>query len=121
MNTNNLKQARSKRGLTQKQVADKIGIGQSTYKNYECGTREPCGDKIVALADLFGVSTDYLLGRTPDSNTELDKLQSEFNMSDFEKEVVSYYLSLPQDFRKEFVSHINDFAHTFHKENEKRK
>ena len=64
MNTENLKAARKKSGKTQKEIADSLGVGQSTYKNYECGLREPNGDTIVALADLFGVTTDYLLGRS---------------------------------------------------------
>ena len=64
MNTENLKAARKKSGKTQKEIADSLGVGQSTYKNYECGLREPNGDTIVALANLFGVTTDYLLGRS---------------------------------------------------------
>lgn len=66
MNTENLKTARKKSGKTQKEIADSLGVGQSTYKNYECGLREPNGDMIVALANLFDVTTDYLLGR-PDA------------------------------------------------------
>lgn len=66
MNTENLKAARKNSGKTQKEVADSLGVGQSTYKNYECGLREPNGDTVVALANLFGVTTDYLLGR-PDA------------------------------------------------------
>ena len=64
MNTENLKAARKKSGKTQKEIADSLGVGQSTYKNYECGLREPKGDTIVALANLLGVTTDYLLGRS---------------------------------------------------------
>ena len=63
MNTDNLKAARKKSGKTQKEVAEGIGIGQGTYKNYETGAREPNGETLVAIANYFGVTTDYLLGR----------------------------------------------------------
>lgn len=63
MNTDNLKAARKKSGKTQKEVAEGIGIGQGTYKNYETGAREPNGETLVAIANYFDVSTDYLLGR----------------------------------------------------------
>lgn len=65
MNTNNLKKARENKGLTQAQVADKLGISDGTYKNYEQGKREPNNALLVKIADLYGVSTDYLLGREP--------------------------------------------------------
>lgn len=48
---------------TQGYVADKIGVGRSTYTAYENGTKQPPIGTINALADLFEVSSDYLLGR----------------------------------------------------------
>ena len=77
MNVEHLKLARKQSGMTQKEVADNIGVGQSTYKNYECGIREPNGDTIVELANLFGVTTDYLLGRDSQKSNELTPTQRE--------------------------------------------
>ena len=51
-------------GLTQKQVAQMLGISQNTYSQYEVGVLNYPVDAIVKLADYYGVSTDYLLGRT---------------------------------------------------------
>ena len=65
MNIENLKQARKQSGMTQKEVADALGVGQSTYKNYECGFREPNNETTVTLANFYRVTTDYLLGREP--------------------------------------------------------
>ena len=48
----------------QKQVAEGSGISLRTYQRYENGEREPSASTLVALADFFNVSTDYLLGRT---------------------------------------------------------
>ena len=52
------------RKLLQKQVAEGSGIPLRTYRRYENGEREPTMSALVALADFFKVSTDYLLGRT---------------------------------------------------------
>lgn len=61
-----------------------IGIDQRTLSNYETGKTNPDSFALIKLADFFGVSTDYLLGRT-NNNTlnaddivkKIDKLQSE--------------------------------------------
>ncbi len=58
-----LKQLRTERQLTQTQIADRVGITRSTLSAYENETRYPSYDILVKLAYLFGVSTDYLLGK----------------------------------------------------------
>ena len=60
---NNLKEARKKARMTQKEVAQHIGISQNTYSYWENGRNNIDSESIHRLADLFNVSTDYLLGR----------------------------------------------------------
>ncbi len=55
---------RNKKGVTQQQVADGLGITEVGYRNYERGRRKPSFDILPAIADFFNVSADYLLGRT---------------------------------------------------------
>ena len=52
--------------LRQKQVADHLGIDQRTYSNYETGKRLMPVTHLSALADFYGTSVDYLIGRTDD-------------------------------------------------------
>ena len=54
---------REKEGLTQKQVANYLQLSRSTYTYYELGKRQPSLQTLSRLAELFHVSTDYLLGR----------------------------------------------------------
>lgn len=58
-----LRELRLKRGMTQTQVGALIGVSCVTIGRYEAGEREPSNAKIAALADYFGVSVDYLMGR----------------------------------------------------------
>jgi len=58
-----LKELRKDKGLTQKDAAKLLGIGQTTIANYENGTRVPDLSKVSEIADLFKVSVDFLLGR----------------------------------------------------------
>lgn len=51
-------------GYTQKQIADYLNIKQNTYSQYELGVLNYPVDAIIRLADFYGVSVDYLLGRT---------------------------------------------------------
>ena len=50
--------------LTQKQVGEAINVPQRTYAYYETGERMVPPGVLCALADFYGVSVDYILGRT---------------------------------------------------------
>lgn len=60
-------------GLKQKQLAEILNVSPGTVSNYENGAYYPDIEKIIQLADLFHVTTDYLLGRTA-SNISPDLL-----------------------------------------------
>lgn len=62
---------RQTRNLTQKQVYEAIGMSALGYQRYEYGEREPAYQKLIALANYFNVSLDYLVGRT--NNPEINK------------------------------------------------
>lgn len=62
-----LKSLREQHGLSQQEVADKLGIDRTTYVKYESGSSKPVR-KLSELAALFGVTTDYLLGNDVDPN-----------------------------------------------------
>lgn len=57
-----LKLLRIEKGLTQKQVAEIIGLTVKGYNFYELNLREPPIDTLKKLCNLFNVSSDYLLG-----------------------------------------------------------
>ena len=59
-----LKLLREEAGLTQKQLADKLGVSRGTIGMYEIGQRDPDTETLQKLSDIFGVSVDYLLGKT---------------------------------------------------------
>ncbi len=61
---------RNKRHLTQKQVAEGVGLTTIAIQNYEAGRRKPAYDVLIALANFFDVPMDYLLGRGIFSNWE---------------------------------------------------
>lgn len=60
-----LRLLRSLRGTTQQDAARTLHLSPGTLSNYENGVHEPDYVTLGHLADLYGVSTDYLLGRTP--------------------------------------------------------
>ena len=59
-----LKELRIKRGISQLKLAMDLGLNQNSISRYESGSREADYKTLIALADYFSVSTDYLLGRT---------------------------------------------------------
>ena len=60
----NIKQARELAGLTQKDLAEKLGVAASTFNGYEKGQHDPKSDVLIAISNICGVSTDFLLGLT---------------------------------------------------------
>lgn len=59
-----LKMLREKRGYSQKQLADVIHVSKNSVSHYELGGCMPGIDILVAIADIFDVSLDFLLGRS---------------------------------------------------------
>lgn len=58
-----LKTLRKEKKLTQKEIAEQIGIKQNSYSDWETGKNEPSLEKLIVLADFFEVSLDWLVGR----------------------------------------------------------
>ena len=79
---------RKEKGLTQKEAAASLGISQALLSHYEKGIRE-CGlSFVVRVADFYGVSCDYLLGRSPDRSCltlSVDEIPNEEDRKDDNK------------------------------------
>ena len=65
-----LKELRKLEDLNQSQLADKIGIADSTISAYEMDRFTPSVLILCCFADYFHVTTDYLLGRSEESNVQ---------------------------------------------------
>ncbi|MCD5029078.1 helix-turn-helix domain-containing protein [Enterococcus asini] len=63
-----LKDLRKKRSLTQSQLGEKLNVTKASISGYENDTRSPDRETLVKIAEIFNVSTDYLLGRTDDKD-----------------------------------------------------
>ena len=61
-----LRDLREDNDKTQQEIANLLNMHRSVYRRYESGERETPAWVVVKLADYYGVSTDYLLGRTDD-------------------------------------------------------
>lgn len=70
MFTQRLREIRTKKGITQEEIADYLGFSRPTYTAYESGRRKPDNDTLVKIAKFLDVSTDYLLGLTDIQNSQ---------------------------------------------------
>lgn len=61
---NRLRDIREDRDLNQKELADMLGVHQTTYSSYEIGKLSLTADVLIKLAKYYKVSVDYLLGLT---------------------------------------------------------
>ena len=71
-----LKEIRRRDGITQLQAAKLLDVSLGAVGNWESGKRTPDAEMLVRIADTFGVTVDYLLGRTEDGGstpTEVDR------------------------------------------------
>ncbi len=61
-----LKELRTEKNFTLKQISEALTIPLQTYAGYEHGTREPPIDLLIAVCDFYEITADYLIGRTDD-------------------------------------------------------
>ena len=69
------------------------------------------------LADFYGVTADYLLGRDTGEPEPLDQLAAEFNMTALEKKIVENYLSLPESMRGDLMEFLRKTVKEVQEEN----
>jgi len=100
-----IRDLRVDRDLKQVTVAKALGIGQQHYSRYENGEHEIPIRILVALADFYDVSADYLLGR-PTGVQGYDVLASKINAGTTVGEVVSDILNLDSANRDAVVDYV---------------
>lgn len=88
-----LKTLRKEHRLTQQELADKSGISRSNINTWELGKSLPLPDGLIALADAFGCSVDYLLGR--ESEEGVIVVAENFDLSEMEKTLIKDFRLLP--------------------------
>ena len=78
-----LKTLRKEAGLTQVDVAEKLGISQPAYASWERGVKKPTQDNLVKIAQILNVSIDYLVGNSDKDVKEdaLDNVELLFRMN----------------------------------------
>ena len=92
---NIFKQLRMASGLTQVEMAEKLGISRSTIGMYETGAREPDFEILELIADLFNVDIDYLLGRT-DKTTLLPETVGHYYLNDDARDLAQFMFENPE-------------------------
>ncbi len=107
-----IKELRIKKGLSQQQLGDIIGVTKVSICGYENGTRIPSLETFELMSDLFGITTDYLLGREviiKDGNTKEfvgTMSQDDINLISELKHYNNLYNKMTKD-TKRYVNLIN--------------
>jgi len=78
-------------GWTQVQLAQKLNITKQTVSNWENDNIQPSVDMLIKISRIFNVSTDYLLGLTPESYISVDGLPREF---------ISHIVQIIEDYKR---------------------
>ena len=106
-----LKELRKQAHLTQVELAKRLGIGQSSYADWERGKKKPTQENLVKIAQVLNVSIDYLVGNSEEKTDELDNIELLFRMNskgltEEEKEV----------FKKELIEFMEERKRAFVKD-----
>lgn len=105
-----LKDLRKDTGLTQVDVASRLGISQPAYASWERGVKKPTQENLVKIAQILNVSVDYLVGNSEERTGELDNIELLFRMNskdltEEEKEI----------FKKELIEFMKERKKAFDK------
>lgn len=112
-----LKECREMRGLSQKEVAATLKVSAPSVSNWESEKTRPTHDNLEKLADLYGVSVDYLLGRDAPAEMQKEK-PADFGgtdkdeLSDDERELLRLYRQLNAEGREKALGLLDDLVAT---------
>lgn len=110
-----IKKVRKAKGLTQQELADKLGSVQNTITGYETGRRTPSSAVVALICKTYHVNEEWL--RTgagemfaPEDGSLLKRIASERNLSPRASAFLGAFLSLPDDEQEAFARAIEDAA-----------
>lgn len=117
MLSTNLRNLREKEDLTQKQIADALGLDRSTYSYYETGKSYPTLPTLIRLAKIFNTTTDELLDVS--STLTVRESRSAYNqfsdnsgslsaLSSAEVDIILKYRQLPESLKQDVQKHVED-------------
>lgn len=113
----NLKYLRKEQGLTQTELASKLGVSRSTIGMYENGEREPDFETLGAIAEFFGVDMNFLLGSSADPRLEnnyyLDDEVAELAQEIYEDPEKRMLFSAARDISKDDMQFVIDMIKRF--------
>ena len=99
-----LKDLRLEKDVKQKDVARECDVSPQCISQLEAGTRSPTGTTLVALANYFNCSIDYLMGRT-EEYVDIQKTPVQHN-SENETALLADFRKLPKDYQAHMLSYI---------------
>ncbi len=100
----NLKKLRENAGISQKQLADSIGVSQQSINKYENHKIEPDIDTLIKIADYFETSVDYLIGHST-IRRKIERTE-EYELNAEESRLVEKYRKLSAKQRNSILSVI---------------
>jgi transcriptional regulator with XRE-family HTH domain len=111
----NLKKLRKDLGLSQAELAQKLGVSTGLIGMYETNARKPSYEMIELIADYFNVDVDYLLGRTDktttiqDEQARIQELQEQLR----DNPAIGMLLSAAKDLSEDDIQTLADIAKRF--------
>ena len=116
----NLKDLRKEKNLTQKELAKALSITISTLSHWECDYQEPSFKDLTLLANFFEVSTDYLLGVTGyEESVQINAPRSPVLKAD-EKELLNLYRQLSYESKHRLIARAEVMVEDSDKQNKNR-
>lgn len=110
INIEKLKELRKNQKLTQKEVADKIGIARTTYVRYEKGEIHPPSEMTVKIANLFNCTTDYLLGISETPTPSKGTTTKNNEMSEDEQKILELFKQLSPDNQDHYLRFLDSLV-----------
>ena len=104
-----LLELREERNLSQLDIADAINTSRTNIGRWEKGTNEPSSSALIALADYFECSIDYLLGREDDfGNVHVQGTAPQLTAD--EKELLDIFRSLRHEYKVQILEYTRYFG-----------
>lgn len=109
-----LRYLRQRAHLTQQDMADRLQIDRSTYTKYETKSISPDQIGLLRIAEIFGVTVDYLLGRSEDSTPTLavESNNEQICLDEQEKLLLQTFRRLSPEKRQTLLNKIREYTLT---------